>query len=613
MRLLQTGAKRCGLLVAALVLLSGWGFSARAGGPQDKSKEDPKTTRSDTKADKSDTKADKSDTPAKPADKRFKVEMRAKPWQSALDWLAEISGMPVILGPAKPTGTIDVVSPPGKEYTIAEIIDLFNDELSRQKFIIIRRARSFTVADADQKIDPVILPRIRPEELDQYGNTEMVSLILTLKTLVAEDIVGDVSKMMGPVGSCSAIASANQLVLQDTGGNLRRVMNTILDIEKNETSQTQSYQHQCKYIKCRQAEQLLNRLLGNPLDYVNLQQRMSRGDERSPFGPSGPFGPGGGPGSSRSSSRDLPITPKIRMHYVGVNEPDNTVWVTGPADKVALARTIVEKADVKTADGQAPVLIGPPKFQTYQVPGGNAQAIAQTLERIYEPNQNRRITVLNNNTLYVYASPEEHVEIARHISGGQAPPNPPKLIGLSTLDAATVAPKLTAMFGDVRTAPIIDVHPGGLNAVYVKGTPDQIAEVEAAVKVLENTGGGAAGVPTGMVRITLDPKGAGGTALAEALEKLLPQLIKNPIDVVKPKSSDQNPEPIDKPKAPPKQAPKDDGTKIGQQPGPRAGERNPLPPGTYVAHNDGQDTQDKGRFYDPRDEKKEDKPAANGD
>src|SRR5262249_29235604 len=157
----------------------------------------------------------------------------------------------------------------------------------------------------------------------------------------------DVLKMMGPAGTVSSIASANQLVLQDTIGNLRRVYQTITDIEKKGEGQTQKLDWQCKFIKAKQAETILTKALGNPHDPIDLLQPQ-RGGGFGPggggFGPGGGgFGPGGGGFGQRTAAA---ITPKLRMHYITSDENSQTVIVTGPADKVNLAKQIMEKIDV---------------------------------------------------------------------------------------------------------------------------------------------------------------------------------------------------------------------------------------------------------------------------
>jgi len=120
------------------------------------------------------------------------------------------------------------------QYTLGEITDLLNEALLEQKYILVRRVASFTVLTADQKIDPALLPRVRVEDLAMRGRTELVTVMLPLKTVNAEDLGAEVKKMLGPFGDVAILEKFNQLILQDTAGNLRRIHEVIKDIEARE-------------------------------------------------------------------------------------------------------------------------------------------------------------------------------------------------------------------------------------------------------------------------------------------------------------------------------------------------------------------------------------------
>jgi type II secretory pathway component GspD/PulD (secretin) len=70
--------------------------------------------------------------------------------------------------------------------------------------------------------------------------------------------------MMGPFGEVVAITRSNQLLLQDTAGNIRRIKRMVEDIEQSERGQNESYAYTCKYIKAREAERILKNQLGDP-------------------------------------------------------------------------------------------------------------------------------------------------------------------------------------------------------------------------------------------------------------------------------------------------------------------------------------------------------------
>src|SRR5262249_23607311 len=250
---------------------------------------------------------------------------------------------------------------PKKKYSMPEIIDIVNDALlansATQKFYMINRERSFTLVPADEKIDETLLPRIGVEELETRGRTELVSLQLPLKTLVAEDVAPEVTKMMGPFGSCVAMKTGNQLILRDTVGTLRRIKQTIDSIEKGDSVKAGSLSHKCEWIKASEAERILKSLLGDPKE---LLAAAGRAGAAAPWG-GGDGGGGAGGGFGRGPAPVIQIN-RLRMHFITSNERTNTVLVTGPADKVAEAEKILKEIDVKTP-GQLPIAIGPPSLK----------------------------------------------------------------------------------------------------------------------------------------------------------------------------------------------------------------------------------------------------------
>lgn len=176
-------------------------------------------------------KADKQDRPpAKVEEKTYKFEIREKPWKDVLEWYADTSGLPFI-GSSWPAGTFTFVAPRGRKYTLGEITDLINEALQAQKHILVRREASFTVLPAAEKIDPTLLPQVRPEDLENRGRTELVRLELSLTFANVEEIAPDVRKLLGPFGAVVVLEKANRLLLQDTVGNLRRIVERVKDLE----------------------------------------------------------------------------------------------------------------------------------------------------------------------------------------------------------------------------------------------------------------------------------------------------------------------------------------------------------------------------------------------
>jgi general secretion pathway protein D len=474
-------------------------------------------------------------------EKRIAFEMRAKPWAQVFEWLSDQTGLPFISNYPPPTGSFNFINPriDGKEprkYTIGEVIDIVNEGLQQYKYVLIRREASLTLFPADEKLPPEHVQTVRVEDLPSRGNTEVVKIVVKLEGLVAEDFAPEVKRIMGNFGDVIILSRPNQLVLQDKVSNLREILKVIKDAEDIDKGQAETFSHKCVYIPAAQAETVLKNLLGDSRQIVEMTRPSGGG---SSGGNSSGGGKDGGPPQRVS---------KIRLHFVTSDERTNTVHVTGPADKIAQAKAILAKLDV-SGPGQQPFIIGEPTLQTYNVTPGSADALAKALMDIHKGSSSLRISAVSPSQLMVYAGPEDQIKIARHIQGTKPAGSKTDLISLNNLDAARVAETVKAMYGSDPKggAPFIEADPLR-NALIVRGTPDQVKEVRQVVEAIgENPAAQSGNVAT----IMLD-KGSAAT-LAEALQRLIPQMRPNPIKVVLPGSDNPFQQPESQPKLPSKE------------------------------------------------------------
>jgi type II secretory pathway component GspD/PulD (secretin) len=513
------------MFVAGLAILVGWASTSRAQPEVVAAKAAPPVKARDAKAEE------------KKPEKTYAFSMDGQPWADVFKWLADQTGKPVI-APFKPTGTLTLHNPTGKKYTMPEVIDIINDGLLAnsvtQKYYMINRERNFTVVPADEKIDGALLPRITVDELDSRGRTELVSMTLQLKTLVAEDFGPEAKKLLGPFGEVVVISSANQLIVQDNVGNLKRLVKTVQAIEKADADKGGSLSHKCVWIKAGEAARILKELLPDIRDIVaRATVAATGGDTRG--GPGGPGGPGGfgGPGGG---GRPVIQVSKMRMHYITSDERTNTVLVTGPADKVAAAEAILKRIDVEQK-GQKPILVGPPSLKIYSVKEGTAESIAKTLQEVYKASPTCRISTAGATRVLVYATPEDQEDIARQIlTAGEKAGSKTQTFAVGDLDASTVAEMLQAMFGETKGgAPVIKALTDR-NVIVARGTEEQIDEVKQALEATIGMPKGGGADASRIRSVTLE--GGNATLLAEEIARVLKQMRKNPVEVISPGGGD---------------------------------------------------------------------------
>ena len=172
---------------------------------------------------------------AKPTEEArgFTFEVRDMPWGKVFEWLAQETGLPVV-GTSSPTGTFSFVPTASKKYTLGQVVDIINEGLMSKKHLLMRREQTFVIVPADERIDPALVPRVRLDDLSARGQTELVSVVIALEKLAADEFAPELKKLLGPYGEVIVLARANQLVVRDVVGNLRRVVETVRAVDERE-------------------------------------------------------------------------------------------------------------------------------------------------------------------------------------------------------------------------------------------------------------------------------------------------------------------------------------------------------------------------------------------
>jgi hypothetical protein len=456
----------------------------------------------------------------RPAEKTLAFTFVNKPWTEVIEWFADNTGLGFV-GNFKPAGTLTFIPPKVngrvREYTLAETVDVLNEALqvnsATRRYVLIRRSQTFTLVPADDKIPKDMIPTVDVADLPRRGRTEVVRLNVTLDGADAEETAPKLKLMMTQFGDAVAVGPGHHLVLVDTVGSLTEVMKTLRAVGEGSKDAAQRYVHQCRFIKAREGERVLRELFGLPpvlpaemqmwMRVALLQQQMQQQQQQQQQ-------------QQHAGGTPRPPAPKVRPVAVAAAEETNTVIVTGPADKVAEAKqTLTELEEKARAAGAKEQPAGPAMVKCYKVPDGDAEALSRMLQEKYRSAPSVRVVNLGPSEVMVWAPAADHFDIADLISGGLAREKV-KLIALGGIDAYGLEYTLKGMFGDrskTPKAPYVEAQSS--STLSVRGTEDQIREIEAVVKALDVGPG-----PTGPVReFTLERGSA--EAVAEELQRLL--------------------------------------------------------------------------------------------
>jgi type II secretory pathway component GspD/PulD (secretin) len=334
------------------------------------------------------------------ASKDFTFEMQDKPWRSVLEWLADQSGVPLSTG-AIPAGKFTFIPPKGSShrFTLPQVIDILNGSLAKQKYILIRRENSFLLLPSDENFDRSILPRIDPQEFDLHGNSERVQMVLALRRLSADDAATEAKKMMGQLGEVHVMNRANQLVLQDTVGNLKRIYQTLMVAENHAESTRSIHAYVCRYARASDAVKIVRELLDE-------FQEPSDGRSRLPAA-----GFGGSAGRRAPPRLVLAERPPAHAYRITADDRTHTVLINGPAGIIAQAEEIFKHIDQPV---RGPVIAESKLiFMTYPLSGRVASAVVQVLKEIYRKSPEIRVTTLGTTAIMVYAGEDDQIAIGK--------------------------------------------------------------------------------------------------------------------------------------------------------------------------------------------------------
>ena len=176
--------------------------------------------------------------PGIPIDWKSRVvfDQSGKPWPEVLQWLAtRVRVGLVTLGNKPPNGKFVFVDPENKsgkprEYTLLQILDILNRDLqANHKLTILRSDLALTLESLPVKDIPGIwIRRVESDELDSYGETETVEMVIRLKSgQDAEEVAPHVKRLLGPFGVVTPIPTPNKLIIRGDVASVRRVLENL--------------------------------------------------------------------------------------------------------------------------------------------------------------------------------------------------------------------------------------------------------------------------------------------------------------------------------------------------------------------------------------------------
>lgn len=248
-------------------------------------------------------------TPSNATGRGLSFSFKDAPWELVLRRFAQEAGMSLQMTKL-PAGTFTFFDT--HQYTPPQALDLINDHLLRQQFILVRSGRNLILFATTERIPGNLIPYVRAEDLNQLGRNELASVAIPIYQGIVQGVEQEVESILGPVGSATGLSSSRRLLVTDTGANLRRIYSLLTNDSANAVDQP-TFIYQLKNTTAEEVAKAINEFLATQM---------------------------GGQVAGRAGGSSLPTS-----HAVIPEKKTNSVLVRGSLKQVAKIRELVEELD----------------------------------------------------------------------------------------------------------------------------------------------------------------------------------------------------------------------------------------------------------------------------
>lgn len=438
---------------------------------------------------------DEEETPATPAtdpgDTTLRFTFRFEPWGKVIEWFAEQNRLSLIMD-APPPGTFNYVD--DREYSPAQALDVINEFLQAQGFVLLRRRQALMVVnfDAGNKIPPSWVDFVPLDRLDDRGEHDYVSTLFSVRRMTVSDAVTEVDKLVSPMGTIVSLPKSGQLMVTDTVTHLKTMRSVIEAVERPGDGAVQLVT-----LPSGQGKQILDiarQLLAVPAE------------------------------ETENADGSLRLAVEANMERV---------WLTGRGDQVDWAVSVFD--DIKAGVGAE----GAMQVQVYDVGTADGAVVVDVLKSMTAGTGAKLAYFPANGQIIAEARLEQQRTIRAMIDQLQAEGRRIETFRLRELNPQVAVLQLNKLFkatGDaaVANAPTVDADIASRQLV-VRGSDAQIAEIKDWLAKMGEGDEGDAPYGRGKTRI-IPLTGTAALRTIEQVERLWAAMEPNRVNVVAPRN-----------------------------------------------------------------------------
>ncbi|MBS0260586.1 MAG: hypothetical protein JSS02_01415, partial [Planctomycetes bacterium] len=264
---------------------------------------------------------------------KLRFNFHGQPWPAVIEWLADISHLSLDWQEL-PSGFVNLRTE--REYTLDEARDLINRQLLDRGFTMLKDGEILSVVPI-KKLDPSLVPWMKPEELAAAQPHDFVRVVFALETLSAEAAASELKSLLSPNGKLSPLKSTNRIEVMDAVINLRQIQKLLVEEQSAEGQDRQVREFKLKHVRATEVQQQLQKLLGLDKssttaaanDPATLVQQMTQLIQKNAGAAGANAGGRGGP-------------PPV---YLVADPRDNSILVNAPVEQMAVITQAVRMLD----------------------------------------------------------------------------------------------------------------------------------------------------------------------------------------------------------------------------------------------------------------------------
>ena len=410
--------------------------------------------------------------------RRLKFSFSGSPWKDVLFWIADECDLSFNLD-YTPPGSLNFIDT-DRLYTPTEALDEINGQLLARGFTLVRRYKTLYIIDLDSDIDRKFISDLlndtSVDDLAKLGRFEIAKVKFQLRSISTEDAEKQIENMVGPHGLIITVPLARQLIISETGENLRRIKSVLDNVESRVGSESlRSFR-----LQHASGDDVL--AVAKPL--LGIEQDANAAED----------------GTIRIST----------------DTKGKVVYATGAPEKLALVEQIVKQVDADAAEEGAVAAL---QFISHKVSREDPQVVLRVLETLFSGDSRVRLQPRADSIL-AYCTIEQHRQIEAAISELEQAPSDIDVIPLRRVDPLMAVALIERMFGadgeePSETAPVVDAT-FDPDQLIINGTAAQLEQIRELLAKLGE-------------RVTNDGKVLGPTtrvlpiseeAMPEAIERL---------------------------------------------------------------------------------------------